>query len=127
MKLDELCKKAIRLKQSIDATKKELDSINSEIESAFHEQNIVEGVLHASGDLYKVTVTKKLNRSLDIEAYQSLDLPENAQFVDFKPSINLKRMRAVEQLEPSIIEACVTVKPAKSTIKIEEEEVKDGN
>lgn len=69
---------------------------------------------------FKIKVTSKLNRSLDFPAYQALDLGDNLAFVTLKPEIDLKRLRAIEMVDPAIVASCVTVKPAKPSIKVEE-------
>ncbi len=118
MQLESLCFKLASAKLDMISLKAEIAALEKEIISVFPEK--LEGSQTKKTDGYKVTVTNKLLRKLDVEAYQAMDLPENAQFVDYKPTINISRMRAVEQLEPSIVEACVTIKPAKSSIKISE-------
>jgi len=65
-------------------------------------------------------VTSKLSRSLDYDAYRAMDLPENIAFVDMKPTINLKNLRMIERLDPALVAQCVTVKPAKPSIKVQE-------
>ena len=42
------------------------------------------------------------------------------QFVTLKPSIDLFKLRAIEMIDPALVAKCVTVKPAKTAIKIEE-------
>jgi len=69
---------------------------------------------------FKIKITSKLTRSLDFPAYQALDLPANLAFVEMKPAIDLKRLRAIEMVDPAIVASCITVKPAKPSIKIEE-------
>ncbi len=76
---------------------------------------------HDSG--FKVVVTYKLNRTLDYDAYEDLGLPESMQFVDLKPTINLARLRLVEEINPSLIQKCVTTRPGKTQIKITQEEI----
>ena len=80
----------------------------------------LEGTETTTRDGYKVAVTTKLTRKLDIEAYQALDLPENLLFVNYKPEIDLKKLKAVEMVDPSLIALCVTSTPAKASLKIEE-------
>lgn len=79
-----------------------------------------EGTETRATDGFKVSVTHKLSRSLDYDRYQALDLPDNLAFVDMKPAINLKNLRMIERLDPALVAQCVTVKPAKPSIKIEE-------
>ena len=68
---------------------------------------------------FKLTTTGKLTRTLNHEAYLSLGLPENLSFVDYKPSINLKRLRAIEMVDPALAATCITMKPGKTSVKVE--------
>ncbi len=67
---------------------------------------------------YKVTVTSKVTRQLDYDAYEALGLPEKLQFVDLKPTINLSRMRMIETIDPELVQKCITIKPAKTQVQI---------
>lgn len=80
-----------------------------------------EGVDHADVGGYRVTVTSKLNRTLDYNAYLLIKdgLPEGVQCVDMKPAINIKKLRALEMLDPSIPAQFITTKPAKPAVKVE--------
>ena len=80
----------------------------------------LEGTETVATDGYKVSVSSKLTRSLDYEAYQALELPDNLSFVDLKPSINLKNLRVIERVDPTLVARCVTVKPSKPSIKLQE-------
>lgn len=79
-----------------------------------------EGTTTTNTGQYKVSVTTKMNRELDYEKYQALGLPENLEFVDLKPAINMTRLRHIEAVDPSIVASCVTTKPAKPSVKVEE-------
>ena len=120
MNIGAICDRISFLKEDIAEQKKSLTYLEDELIKMIDDPSKLEGTISKNTDHIEVTITKKLTRKLDLEAYQAMDLPDNAQFVDFKPSINIKRMRAVEQLEPSIVEACVTIKPAKTAVKIVE-------
>lgn len=80
----------------------------------------LEGTETTTRDGYKVAVTTKLTRKLDIEAYQALSLPTNLAFVTYKPEIDLKKLHAVELVDPALVALCVTSSPAKPSLKIEE-------
>jgi len=68
----------------------------------------------------RVTITKKLSRSLDFKAYKAMHfLPEN-QFVKMKPAIDLKKLKEVEKDFPKEVAECITIKPAKTAITIKE-------
>ena len=119
--MKELCKKLMEAKAVEAAAKEERLKIEAELISAFDPTKL-EGTETKATTGFKVSVTSKLNRTLDIDAYQAMNLPENMQFVDFKPAINLKNLRMIERLDPGLSAQCVTVKPAKPSIKIEEVE-----
>lgn len=71
-------------------------------------------------DRTKVTITKKLSRSLDFKAYQGMHfLPEN-QFVKMQPKIDLKKLREAEKNFPKEVAECITTKPKKTSVIIKE-------
>ena len=69
---------------------------------------------------FELKVSSKLKRTLDFEAYKALELPRNLLFVKLKPTIDLKKLKAIEMVDPAIIEMCVTIKPATPGIQIKE-------
>ncbi len=76
------------------------------------------------GDL-EITVTSKITRTLDKAAF--LALPDErqqamARLIDWKPSLVLKEFRKVESdtLGMELAGACMTEKPAKASISVEE-------
>lgn len=120
----ELCIALARAKDKLAMVKREISDLESQIASVFNDDDDkLEGSSTIKIDGYKVVATKKLTRKLDYSAYLEMDLPEGHQFVDLKPSINLKRLRAVEQVDPGVVEACVTITPAKTAIKVTEEDM----
>lgn len=66
------------------------------------------------------SVTNRLTRKLDYDAYLDLEdtILESVKFVELKPTISLKKLRLAEAVNPDMVAACVTVKPAKPAIKI---------
>lgn len=74
---------------------------------------------------YKITVTRKLTRSLDIEAYMAVKdaLPKGVDFVVLKPSIDTKGLRVAEKVAPEVVTACITTKPAKTAVAVKAIEV----
>lgn len=82
----------------------------------------LEGTDSVEVGFYKITVSNKLNRTLDFTAYQAVEtsIPFGLRCVDFKPTLNLKKMRALEMADPNIVPRFVTVKPAKVAVKVEE-------
>lgn len=117
--MKELCQKYLDVKAREAAVKAERLSIESDILSAIKPEKM-EGTETRATDGFKVSVTSKLSRTLDYDAYQALELPENMAFVDLKPSINLKNLRMIERIDPALAAQCITTKPAKPSIKIEE-------
>lgn len=90
----------------------------------YHAPEIEEGTNHLDSEHYKVTVSHKLNRKLDYEAYQAIEgsLPEGVRCVDLKPAINLKKLRALEMVDPNLSAQFITTSPAKPSVKIEEKQ-----
>lgn len=117
MSLEDLCSMFLEAKEAEQLAKENrLDIERQIIEMA---KPKLEGTSTKVAGNFKLTTTGKLNRSLDYESYLALALPENLQFVDLKPAINLKRLRAIEMVDPSIVAMCVTTKPAKPSISVE--------
>jgi len=79
----------------------------------------LEGVETFVTPKFKIKVTNKLTKKLDYDKYLALGLDDNTQFVDLKPSINIKRLLAMELFSPETVAACITTKPAKPSIKLE--------
>lgn len=82
-----------------------------------------EGTANGKDGNWKVTVTRKFNRSIDLDAYEELkdELPRG--LIRLKPDLDLKVYRAVELANPeafSLVQKVVTVKTAKASIKVEE-------
>ena len=79
----------------------------------------LEGTTTLHEGKYKVTIKTALNRSLDYDKYLALNLEEHQQFVELKPTLNLALLKAAEIFAPNTVAACVTVKPAKTSVKVE--------
>lgn len=80
---------------------------------------------HADG--YKITITGKMNRTLDRGAWESIapTIPEHLRPVEYKPSLDVKGLRYLQQNEPElyrIASEAITAKPGKAAVKIEKEE-----
>lgn len=80
-----------------------------------------EGTDKARVGMFQVTVTSKLNRKLDFEAYRAIEdgIPEGVRCVDMKPSLNLKKLRALEMVDPMLPAQFITTAPAKPSVKLE--------
>jgi hypothetical protein len=70
--------------------------------------------------VHKVVVITKLTRKLNYEAYKALAIPADLGFVVMSPAIDLKALRIAEIATPELVAKCVTVSPAKTSVKIEE-------
>ena len=73
----------------------------------------------------KISVTRKLTRTIDAEAYEAYKgrLPASINPVRYKPELDLKKLRAIESANPDVLAICqkfISVKPSKVSIKIEE-------
>lgn len=120
-----LTKKIITRYQEIIELEKQLKTEKNDIRNTILESfpsDKLEGTDNYQHLYYKIKVTRKLKRTLDVKAYEALELPANLQFVDYKPSINLKRMRSIEMVDPDLLAKCITVEPATPTLTIEEAE-----
>jgi len=115
--LEDLCGDLIAAKQTMAFAKNEVLRIEKLI------LDLAPPKLEGSQTLltpgFKLTITSKLSRKLDYDTYQALDIPDSMQFVTLKPSIDLTKLRLIEQLEPVLVASCVTTKPAKTAIKVE--------
>ena len=114
-----LCKQLIEAKTAEAAAKTHRLQIEQAILDSLTDLPLEGTKSHKQGG-YKLTVTTKCKRKLDYKAYTNLDLPNNLSFVDLKPSLNLKKMRAIEMVDPDLVAKCVTVFPAKASIKVSE-------
>lgn len=86
-----------------------------------------EGTATHHADGYKITITGKVNRTLDRAAWESVQgsIPENLRPVEYKPSLEVKGLRYLQQNEPDlyrIASEAITAKPGKAAVKVEKEE-----
>lgn len=116
--MKDLCRAYILAKAREKAAKEERLKVEADLISVINPTK-AEGTETMAAEGFKVSVTSKLSRKLDLKAYQALELPDNMTFVDFKPSINLKNLRMLERIDPALVAQCITTKPAKPSIKIE--------
>lgn len=68
---------------------------------------------------YKLSITNNLKRIIDLEKYNSCYWG-NCSFINLTPEIDMKSLRIAEKKFPARVAECVTVKPQKPTIKIQE-------
>ena len=77
---------------------------------------------HAAGE-FKVTVTGKMTRKLDADLWESIkdSIPENLRPVSYKPSLDLKGLRYLQNNEPeiyAIAAKAIETKPAKPSVTV---------
>ena len=66
----------------------------------------------------KVTINKKLTYKLDHDKYEAMHLLPESQFVNYKPVIDLKKMRQLQNIDPDAVSECITAKPAKTSVTV---------
>ena len=71
----------------------------------------------------KISVTRKLTRTIDLDRYEEVkgNLPKG--LIRLKPDLDLKVYRAVELANPeafALVQKVISVKPAKASVRIEE-------
>lgn len=116
--IEKLAGKLVKAKAAEAEVKAERVALENELASMVSTK--LEGTDKAEGKKWKVTVTSKLTRSLDYEAYQQVEHELSVPCVDLKPTINLKNLRIIEQVNPSFVASFITTRPAKAMVKIEE-------
>jgi len=77
---------------------------------------------HKAGE-YKVTVTGKLTRKLDAEAWAQIEsrIPEELRPVSYAPKLETKGLRYLEEKEPEvyrIVAQAIETKPAKPAVQV---------
>jgi len=118
-KLEALCNSLTLFKNKEDEYKRARIELEEEITAMLATKD--EGTDKAEAGQYRVTVTSKLTRVLDYEAYLAIEsgLPEGVRCVRLKPELDIKRLRALEMVDPSLPAHFVTTKPAKASVKVE--------
>lgn len=115
--LNELCEHLIQIKTEETEAKRKRITAEQVLLGAISDSTKLEGSSTINTDLYKIKTTAKLSYKLDYEAYQGLHLLPQDEFVDLKPTINLKKYRTIDE---DITSECVTIKPQKTAVTIEE-------
>lgn len=82
-----------------------------------------EGATKHDADGYTVTITGKLTRTLDEDAWHAIvdQVPEELRPVRYKPALDLRGLRYLEQHEPvvyGIVSRAITTKPAKAGVEV---------
>lgn len=74
---------------------------------------------------YKVTLTQRVNRTLDAKKWESIkeNIPEGLRPVNYAPKLDIKGAKYLEDNEPDVwaeIAKAVTVKPGKVSVYVKE-------
>ncbi len=119
MNIEEIAYRIVELKEREAELKAERTELEDELAAAIATKE--EGTESRTAGQYKITVSSKLNRTLDYPAYQAIenDIPEGVRCVKFEPKLDLKKLRAMDLVRPGFSAAFITTKPAKPSVKIE--------
>jgi len=81
----------------------------------------LEGSKTFKDDGVSISVTNRLNRKLDHDAYLNIksQIPDGCDFVEYQPKLNLAKLRHIEATMPHLAARCITTKPAKKFIRAE--------
>lgn len=119
--LSELATRYTMLKLREDEAKAERIEVEEIIASKVKGKD--EGVSHGYDGIYDVTVTRKMNRTIDKEKYMAVkDSIDGIDPVKMKPTLDLKRLRSIQETAPKVYKICtqfITTKPAKVAVKME--------
>ena len=119
--LSELSHQWLALKNEEEATRKERVKLEEVMASMVGGKD--EGASHGYDGVYDVTVTRKMNRTIDKETYLKVR-NELGGFdpVVLKPSLDMRKFRSIKEIAPEKIQICaqfIITKPAKVAIKVE--------
>ena len=119
MNIEETARRIAELKEREDAAKNERTMLENDLAEAIATKD--EGTESRTAGQYKITVTSKLNRTLDYPAYQAIeaDIPEGVRCVKLEPKLDLKKLRAMDAVRPGFSAAFITTKPARPSVKVE--------
>lgn len=116
-----------RLKNMEEQAKTERQKIEDYIRSQAGIKEDAECTAHLSTDRYKLTLTAKLTRNVDVGAV--LELRQNGGFerainaaFDFKPTLRMSGYRALADADKAAIDKCITAKPARMKLEITDKE-----
>lgn len=84
----------------------------------------LEGSATEKTPAHKITLTAKLDRKLDMDAYLAIEhqLPQDMRPVKTKVELDMKGVKWLEEKAPqyyAIVAPCITTKPAKTAVKVE--------
>ena len=83
----------------------------------------LEGTDTVKTGLYKIKVTSKITREIDAVEWDLIkgDIPDYLSPVVMKPSLVMKKYRAIEEANPllfNLISRAITSKPAKASVEV---------
>ena len=125
MKIPQLCKIRIKADWEKSEAMKTINLVNEALLDQITNQ-FDEGSNTVEVEGFKITTIAKLNRKLDAEAWEKVKdkVPEKYRdVVTYKPTINLKRLRMVEEMLPEVfatIAEALTTSPATTAVKVVE-------
>jgi len=70
---------------------------------------------------YKATITGKLNRKIDWDAFHKMDIPAQLAPVKYKPELDNKGLKYIESNEPEVFKrfcTAMTIEPAKTSVTV---------
>ena len=119
MNIEMVAEKILALKRTEEIAREERAMLEDQLAKEISDR--VEGTASLTTSSYKITVTSKLTRTLDYQAYQAIenDIPEGVRCVRFKPELDLKKLRAMDAVRPGFSAAFITTKPARPSVKVE--------
>jgi hypothetical protein len=117
MELNKKCTDYIKLKKRQRELADKVLKLEEEIANSMNLK--LEGTTTTETNIFKISVTTKITRKLDYDAFLALGIPEAQSFVELKPQLNLTAFRAYSTFEPEKAASCVTSSPAKTSIKVE--------
>jgi len=127
--LDELAYRLSRAKQREAEAKEERLDLEELIVSKVGAKK--EGSFTAKGDMFSLTTTGKLTRTIDLdklpEVQEQIPTPLFERLFNYKPSLNTKELKYIEMNEPEyydIVAKALTTKPAKTAVAFKELENK---
>lgn len=127
LELDEAVQALLDLKDQEEKLKERRQKIEAWMLAKASLPEDSEGAHKYKTDLYVVTITTKLSRTLDQERLDAAlaACPDARSCVDFKPSLKLKEWRQSSDAVKAAIGTCIVTKPAKPAIAIKP--VKEDN
>jgi hypothetical protein len=120
--LENLCEQLHRAKQLEKDMKQERIRLEQEITAIVATK--MEGTDKMAAGKFQVTVASKLTHRLDLREWANIEgsMPEGLSPLVYKPSLDLKKYRAIETANPALfamVSRAVTTKPAKALVKVE--------